>query len=146
MKGRWVLVTLVVVIVAILVVFLWPTGDPFAGIETVAIQGPDWGRWPQGELIRGPFLEGLEIFLNGRKIRIVGDVGQADAVLAIRGLNLGKIELTIEAGKVRGRASATCVLTNLKTSEEYLMDFYLTLEDGELEARLVTRRFWEFWK
>lgn len=146
MKSRWMLGILAVVAVAVLVVVLWPTGDPFAGVETVAIQGPDWGNSPQDELIHGPFIEGLEITLREKNIRIVGNVNEADAVLAIRDLKLGKIELTIEGGKVRGRASATCVLTNLKTDEEYLMDLYLTLEDGKLEARLETRKLWQFWK
>lgn len=146
MKSRWMLGILAVVAVAVLVVVLWPTGDPFAGVETVAIQGPDWGNSPQDELIHGPFIEGLEITLREKNIRIVGNVNEADAVLAIRDLKLGKIELTIEGGKVRGRASATCVLTNLKTDEEYLMDLYLALEDGKLEARLETRKLWQFWK
>lgn len=146
MKSTWIPAVLAVVIAAILVVILWPTGDPFAGVETVAIQGPDWGRSSQDELLRGPFIEGLEITLDEKNIKIVGNVNEADAVLAIRDLKLGKIELTIESGKVRGRASATCVLTNLKTNEEYVMDFYLTLENGKLEARLETRKFWQFWK
>ncbi|MCR4403991.1 MAG: hypothetical protein NUW06_01620 [Candidatus Acetothermia bacterium] len=146
MKSRWVLGIPAVVAVAVLVVVLWPTGDPFAGVETVAIQGPDWGRSAQDELIQGPFIEGLEITLDEKNIRIVGNVNEADAVLAIRDLKLGKIELTIEGGQVRGRASATCVLKNLKTNEEYLLDFYLTLEDSRLEARLETRKFWQFWK
>lgn len=146
MRSRWILGALAVGAIAILVVVLWPTGDPFAGVEAVAIQGPDWGRSPQGELLRGPLLEGLELTLDEKRIRIVGDVNEADAVLAIKEIKAGRIELAFEAGQVRGRASATCVLTNLKTNEEYLMDFYLTLEGGKLEARLVTRRFWEFWK
>lgn len=146
MKSRWILAALAVVVVTVVVVLLWPTGDPFAGVETVAIQGPDWGRSPQGEVLRGPFIEGLEITLDEKNIKIVGDVSQADAVLAIRDLKLGKIELTIEGGRVRGRASATCVLTNLRTNEEYLLDFYLTLENGKLEARLETRKLWQFWK
>ncbi|MGQ9478038.1 MAG: hypothetical protein ACUVRH_06080, partial [Candidatus Bipolaricaulia bacterium] len=142
----WLLGTLAVLAAAILVVILWPTGDPFAGVETVAIQGPDWGKAPQDEMIHGPLIAGLEITLDERKIRIVGDPTQADAVLAIKEIKVGKIEVSLEGGKVQGRASATCVLTNLKDGREYIMDFYLTLEEGRLEARLVARRSWEFWK
>jgi hypothetical protein len=145
MRSRWVLVALAVAVAAI-AVFFWPTGDPFAGVETVAIQEPDWGSSPQGQVLRGPFLEGLRLTLDGKHIRIVGDASQADAVLAIKDFKLKRIELAIEGGKIQGQASATCILTNLTTHEEYLMDFYLTLQNGKIEARLETRKAWQFWK
>jgi hypothetical protein len=145
-RRRWVTATLAVLIIAILAVIFWPTGDPFAGVERVAIQTPDWDKTPQGEVIQGPFIEGLKITLGERNITIVGDLGEADAVLVIKGIKLDKLEVFIAEGRIHGQLSAACILTNLKTGEEYILDFYLTLENGTVEARLVTRRFWQFWQ
>lgn len=145
-SSRWLVGTLAVLVIAVLAVVFWPTEDPFAGVKMVAIESPNWGESPRGEIIRGPFTDGLEITLGEKNITIVGNLEEADARLAIRDLRLGKIELLIEGGRVKGKASATCILTNLKNGEEYIMDFYLTLENGEVEARLVTRKFWQFWK
>jgi hypothetical protein len=69
-----------------------------------------------------------------------------NVAFAIEEIKLGKLEVLIAEGEIRGELSATCILTNLKTGEEYTLDFYLTLEDGEVEARLVTRKFWQFWE
>jgi len=146
MRKGWAVAVPAVLAIAILAVVFWPTGDPFAGVEAVAIQSPDWGEAPQGELIRGPFIEGLKITLGEKNITIVGNLGEADAVLVVKEIELGKLEVLIAEGQIRGQLSATCILKNLKTGEEYLMDFYLTLEDGELKARLVARKFWEFWR
>ncbi len=145
-RRRWTLAIPAVLVIAILAVIFWPTGDPFAGVERVAVQSPDWGETPREEIIQGPFIEGLQITLGEKNITIVGDLEKADAVLAIKEIKLGKLEVLIAEGRIHGRASATCILTNLKTGEEYLMDFYLTLENGRVEARLVTRKFWQFWR
>ena len=145
-KRRWMVAIPAVLVIAVLAVVLWPTGDPFAGVERVAIEAPDWGETPRGELVQGPFIEGLKITLGERNITIVGDLGEADAVLAIKEVKLVKLEVLIAEGEIRGRLSATCILRNLKTGEEYLMDFYLTLENSRVEAKLVTRKFWEFWR
>lgn len=146
MRKRWAVVVPAVLVMAILAVVLWPTGDPFAGVERVAIEAPDWGETPRGETVQGPFIEGLKVTLGEKNITIVGDLGEADAVLAIKEIKLGKLEVLIAEGEIRGELSATCILKNLKTGERYLMDFYLTLEDSELKAKLVTRKFWQFWE
>lgn len=145
-RRRWIISSIAVLVLGILAVVLWPTGDPFAGVETVAIRSPDWGEEPKGEVIQGPFIDGLKVTLGEKNIAIVGSVDQADAVLAVKEIRLDRIELLIEGGRLKGRASATCLLKNLETGQEYLMDFYLTLEDDQLEARLVTRKFWQLWK
>jgi hypothetical protein len=145
-RRRWTLAIPAILVIAILVIVFWPTGDPFAGVERVAVQSPDWGETPRGEAIQGPFIEGLKVTLGEKNITIVGDLEKADAVLAIKEIKLGKIEVLIVEGQIRGRLSATCILTNLKTGEEYLMDFYLTLEGGQVRARLVRRKFWQFWE
>lgn len=145
---RWTVLgsVVAVLVIGILVVVLWPSGDPLAGVETVAIQGPDWGQTPQGAIVQGPFLHGLEITLQDHKITIVGQRDQADAVLVVKDVRLGRIELVIGQDGFKGRASASCTLTDLRTGRERRMDFYLTVENGTVEARLVPQKFWQVWK
>jgi len=135
-----------VVAIAVLIVVFWPTGDPLAGVETVAIQSPNWGEEPQGDIIQGPFIDGLQVTLGEKDITIVGNIDEADAILAVRDIKVGRIEVLIQEGRVRGKVSATCTLTDLRSGQERLMDFYLNLEDGTIEAELVARKFWQVWK
>jgi len=74
----WATVALIVGL-ALGLVFLWPAPDPFAGVETVALATPSGGalRLPQG------VLDGLEIALGERNVRLVARPEEADAVLAI---------------------------------------------------------------
>lgn len=148
MGRKWTITGSVVAVIAIavLVIVLWPTGDPLAGVETVAIQSPNWGEEPQGEIIRGPFIDGLEVTLGEKNITIVGTAAEADAILAIKEIEVGRIEVLIQEGSVRGRVTAVCTLVDLQTSKEHVMDFHLTLEDGTIEADLVARKFWQVWK
>ncbi len=76
MKRNWRFVILAgaVVAIAILVVVFWPAGDPLAGVETVALKSPNFEEAPQGEIIQGPFIEGLELTLGEKRITIVGSV------------------------------------------------------------------------
>ncbi|MCR4392051.1 MAG: hypothetical protein NUV94_04550 [Candidatus Acetothermia bacterium] len=104
------------VVTALLLVILWPAGDPLAGVETVAI---------------------------------VGDPTAADAVLTIKDVRVDRVELLIEQGRVLGRLSATCTVTDVRTGKAQVMDFYLAylaLENGQVRADLVPRKFWQFWK
>ena len=150
MKRNWRFVVLggAAVAIVILVVVFWPAWDPLAGVETVALKSPNFEEAPQGEIIQGPFIEGLELTLGEKRITIVGSVDEADAVLEITdiAINLGDIEIRIGESGISGKASAVCTLTDLRTGEEHIMDFYLTLKNGTVQARLVVRRFWEFWK
>lgn len=143
-KWTWVGSAVAVVAIATLIVVLWPSGDPLAGVETIAVQSPDWREAPQGEIIQQPFTAGLKVTLEDRDITIVDDLEKADAILAIKEIKLGKLEVLATEGEIRGKLSATCILTDLKTGKEYLMDFYLTLENDTVEAKLVTRKFWRF--
>lgn len=133
-------------VVVILVIVFWPTPSPFAGIDTVAVQSPNWGQAPKGEVIKGPFIEGLEVTLGEENITIVGNLDEADALLAITEIKTGKIEVRLEEGQITGLITATCILTNLDNGKYYTLDFYLTFGDGEPRSRLKVRRFWEFWK
>ena len=63
---KWILSGLAVVVVACVIVVLWPAGDPLAGVDSVAVAPPDWSADPQGAAVRGPFLKGLEITLEDR--------------------------------------------------------------------------------
>lgn len=148
MKKTWAITGSVVAVIAIaiLIVVFWPTGDPLAGVETVAIQSPNWGEEPQGDVIQGPFIDGLQVTLGEKNITIVGSIDEADAILAVRDIKVGRIEVLIQEGRVRGKVSATCTLTDLRSGQERLMDFYLNLEDGTIEAELVARKFWQVWK
>ncbi len=148
MGRKWTITGSVVVVIAIavLVIVFWPTGDPLAGVETVAIQSPNWGEEPQGEIIQGPFIDGLEVTLGEKNITIVGTAAEADAILAIKEIEVGRIEVLIQEGSIRGRVTAVCTLVDLQTGREHVMDFHLTLEDGTIEADLVARKFWQVWK
>ncbi len=145
-KWTWVGSAVAVVAIAALIVVFWPSGDPLAGVETIAVESLDWRETPQEEIIQGPFFNGLKIILGNRNITIVGNVDEADAVLMIKEIKVETIEVLINEGGVKGKASATCVLTDIETGEEWIMDFYLTLENGEVEGKLVNRKFWQFWK
>jgi len=145
-KWTWAGGTVAVVAIAALIVVFWPSGDPLAGVETIAVESLDWRESPQGEIIQGPFFDGLKVILGNRNITIVGNVDEADAVLVIKEIKLGKIEVLINEGGVKGKASATCVLTDIDTGEEAILDFYLAIENGTVEAKLVPRRFWQVWK
>ena len=148
MKRIWAITGSVVAVIAIavLVVVFWPTGDPLAGVETVAIQSPNWGEEPQGEIIQGPFVDGLQLILGDKNITVVGSVDEADVILAVKDIRVGRIEVLIQEGSIRGKVSATCTLTDLRSGRERLMDFYLTLADETVEAKLVARKFWQVWK
>ena len=148
MGKKWTITGSVVAVIAIavLIIVFWPTGDPLAGVETVAIQSPNWGEEPQGEIIQGPFIDGLEVTLGEKNITIVGTAAEADAILAIKEIEVGRIEVLIQAGSIRGKVTAVCTLVDLQTGKERVMDFHLTLEDGTVEADLVARKFWQVWK
>ncbi len=143
---EWILSGLAVVAIACLIIVLWPAGDPLAGVESVAVTPPDWGGTPRGAAVQGPFLRELELTLGDKNITIVADPAQADAVLVVKRVDLGRIAFRIDEGGITGRATAACVLTDQRTGERHLMDFSLTVRNGEVRARLVPRRFWEVWK
>jgi len=39
-----------------------------------------------------------------------------------------------------------CTLTDVKTGRTHVMDFRLTIDNGNVEARLTPRRFWQAWR
>ena len=143
-KWKWVGSIAGVVIIAVVVILLWPAADPLAGVETVAIRVGD-DPTSRSEV---DFERELRVVLGNRDIRIVADEASADVILSLTDLrvNLGEIEISLTEGRLRGRATAICVLTDVRTGERHTMDFVLTMEDDSVRAELVPRKFWQFWK
>jgi hypothetical protein len=79
-------------------------------------------------------------------VRIVADTQAADAVLVVRDVRVEAIELRLDSGQLTGRVNATCVLTELRTGDNWVMDFTLELRNGTVRASLAVRKFWQFWK
>lgn len=129
----------VVVILAVVVVALWPASDPLRGVETVAIAGPSGETSKLPPEVRGA----LEIVLDEHRIRIVPDRAQADAVITIERLDLQDLEIRLGE---ESYARLHAVVLVSKEGREYTMDLYVTLDEEGLKAKLVGRRPWEFWK
>ena len=142
-KRTWIWGGIAAVVVAVVVIVLWPAPDPLAGVETVAVRVGD--RPASGDV---DFESELRIVFGNRDIEIVSDEASADAVLSLTDLrvNLGDVEISLTEGRLSGRASAECVLTDVRTGEVHTMDFYLRFENGSVRADLVPRKFWQFWK
>ncbi len=129
---RWTLL-LVIVGIAAGIVLLWPAPDPLQGVETVAIEAPS------GEAVKLPpeVLDGLEIVLEGRRIRIVSDPGEADAVIT-----LVPEEVTVRISSETG-LEVRALLWLTKDGRRYKLELVATLNEQGLSARLVSKRFWE---
>jgi len=143
-RTRWMTGLSVILVAAILALLLWPTPDPLAGVDTVAIRvGNDAGSSQAFD-----FETELGLVLSGRNIRVVSDESAADLVLSLDDfrVNLGDIEISLTDGTLRGRATAICVVTDVRTGESHTMDFVIQIEDGNVNAELHGRKFWEFWK
>jgi len=142
-KRTWILGSVAAVVIAIGVIVLWPAPDPLAGVETVALRV---GDEPAPTAV--DFESELRVILGDRDIRIVSDEASADVLLSLTDLrvNLGDIEISLTEGRLSGRASAECVLTDIRTGDVHTMDFVLRIENGTVSARLVPRKFWQVWK
>jgi len=143
-KTRWMVGILVVIVAAILVVLFLPVPDPLAEVDTVAVRvGSDS---PASSSL--DFESELSLVLSGRDIRIVSDEASADLVLSLDdfSVNLGDIEISLTDGMLRGKASAVCTVTDVRTGDTHTMDFVLQIENGDVHAELIGRKFWQFWK
>ena len=143
-KRTWIWGSLAAVAVAIVVIVLWPAADPLAGVETVAVRVGDDPAPSNGV----DFESELRVILGDRNIQILSDEASADVILSLTDLrvNLGDIEISLSEGRLSGRASAECVLTDVRTGAVHTMDFNVRLEDGSVSAELVPRKFWQIWK
>lgn len=143
-RTRWILGIVGVIVAALVVVMLLPAPDPLADVESVAVRvGNDT---PSSAAF--DFESELGLVLGGRDIRIVSDEAAADLVLSLDdfSVNLGDIEISLTEGTLRGRASAVCTVTDVRTGNTHTMDFVLRVEDGNVHAELIGRKFWQFWK
>jgi len=133
-----------VLVAAVLVIVLWPAPNPLAGVETVAVRvGEDS---PSSQAF--DYEEELGLVLSGRDIRIVSDESTADLVLSLDDfrVNLGDVEISLTEGNLHGKASAVCIVTDVRTGATHTMDFIVRFENGDVHAELTGRKFWEFWK
>jgi len=137
-KG-WLMLAGVFVIAVALVIF-WPR-DPLQGVETVAIAGPNiaFPDYKNGPSLDSVF-DGLEIALDERRIRIVTDSSEADAVITIEPQE-ADIHISGEGLEARVR----CLVTR-EDGRRYTMYLYVKLDEQGFTARLESRKFWEFWK
>jgi hypothetical protein len=125
-----------VLVVAAAIVLLWPTPDPLAGVQTVAIAGPD-GQRPG---LASQVFEGLEIALDEHNIKIVASPSEADAIVFIEP-QAADIRIDDQGFRARVR----CRVTREDGSQSE-MDLYVIVDEQGLTAKLESRRFWEFWK
>jgi hypothetical protein len=133
-----------VLAVAIAVIVLWPAPDPLRSARTVYL---DTGV---ADSVRGAaeVEEGLNFVLHDRSLTLVSDRGAADVELRVQdvSVNLGDVTVTLGQGGIRGRVKAVCRVTDLRSDRTHTMDLTVTVQDGAVTARLVGRKFWEFWK
>ena len=143
-KTKWIVGLIGILAAAILVIVLWPAPDPLAGVETVVVRVGDDSASSQAF----DFKEELSLVLSGRDIRIVADESSADLVLSLDDfrINLGDIEISLTEGSLQGKASAVCIVTDVRTGDTHTMDFVIRFENDEVHAELTGRKFWEFWK
>lgn len=141
---KWLVGILLIMATAVVVMILWPASDPLAGVDSVAIRVRD----DSASTHSFDFEAELGLVLSGRNIRVVSDEAAADLVLSLDELrvNLGDIEISLTDGTLRGKASAVCIVTDVRTGETHTMDFTIQVENGDVRAALVGRKFWQFWK
>jgi hypothetical protein len=132
------------VVAAIVVIVLLPAPDPLRNARTVYL---DTGAAPGG---RGAaeLEDGLSFVLNDRSLLLVPDRAQADAELHVQDIsvNLGDVTVSLGEGGISGRVKAACRVTNLRSDKTYTMDLTVTVRENVVTAKLVGRKFWEFWK
>lgn len=132
------------VVAAIVVIVLLPAPDPLRNARTVYL---DTGA-AQGGRGAAELEEGLSFVLNDRSLLLVPDRAQADAELHVQDIsvNLGDVTVSLGEGGISGRVKAACRVTNLRSDKTYTMDLTVTVRENVVTAKLVGRKFWEFWK
>ena len=125
-----------VLVIAVAIVTLWPSPDPLAGVQTVAITGPD-GQKPG---LASQVFQGLEIALGEHNIKIVANTSEADAIFTIE-----PQAADVRIDEQGFRARVQCLVTR-DDGSKYGMDLYITADAQGISAKLESRRFWEFWK
>jgi hypothetical protein len=132
------------IIVAVVVIVLWPAPDPLRNARTVYL---DTGA-AQGAHGTAELEDGIGFVLNDRNLVLVSNRAEADAEIRVQDIsvNLGDVTVSLGEGGISGRVKAACGVTNLRTDKTYTMDLSVTVQSGIVSAKLVGRKFWEFWK
>ena len=138
----WMSVGLVLV-VGLVVILAWPAPNPLADAQTVAIRSSSSASASSINL-----REELQLVLSGRNLRIISDESAADLVVTLDEVrvNLGDVEVSLSDGDLRGRASAVCIVTDVRSGRTYTMDLLVRFDTKGVHASLSGRRFWQFWK
>jgi len=139
-KLGWGVTVGVIVLIAVVVLLLWPPSDPLANVQTVAIQPLSNNPPPADTSQQPPLVRGLEIALNDRHIRIVTDPDAADAVIAIE---FDKADIHLDKNGIQ--ATARAIITK-KNGERGVLFLTLNVDQAGIHANFVEHKFWEFWK
>jgi len=136
--------SLATIAIAVAVIVLWPAPDPLRNARTVYLDaGAAQGGHGAAELE-----DGLGFVLNDRNLVLVPDRASADAVIAVQSItvNLGDVSVSLDQGGITGKVKAACEVTNLRNNRTYTMDLTVTVQNDTVSAKLLGRKFWEFWK
>lgn len=119
------------------IVLFWPAPQPLQGVETVAVEGE--GNLP------GDLVEGLEIALDDRQIRIVSRSENPDAVITLIEPTSANVDFQISDGGFQGQANLA-LRVERKNEQQYMMDLNVHFDGTTLTAELSSRPFWQVWK
>ena len=134
---RTLLIAIGVVALTGAIVLLWPAAQPLQGVETVAVEGQSG--------LPGDLVQGLEIALDDRKIRIVSKGENPDAVVTLIEPTSANVDFQINEGGLRGQANLA-LRVERDDGQRYMMDLVVRFDGTNLTAELTSRRFWEVWK
>lgn len=134
---RTLLIVIGVVALTGAIVLLWPAAQPLHGVETVAVEGESG--------LPGDLVQGLEIALDDRKIRIVSRSENPDAVITLIEPTSANVDFRINDGGFRGQAKLA-LRVERDDGQQYMMDLVVRFDGSDLTAELTSRRFWEVWK
>jgi len=129
---------------AVALIVSLPAPDPLRNARTVYL---DTGA-TAGDRGTDELEDGLRFVLNDRNLLLVSNRADADAELRIEDLsvNLGDVTLSLGQGGFTGQVKAVCGVTDLRSGRTYTMDLTVTVQSHVVTAKLVARKFWEFWK
>lgn len=119
------------------IVLLWPAPQPLQGVETVAVEGE--GGLP------GDLVQGLEIALDDRQVRIVSKSDDPDAVITLIEPTSANVDFQIDDGGLRGQAHLALRVEH-EDGRTQMMDLNVRFDGSDLTAELTSRRVWEVWK
>lgn len=119
------------------IVLLWPAPQPLQGVETVAVEGE--GNLP------GDLVEGLEIALDDRQIRVVSESENPDAVITLVEPTSANVDFQIGDGGFQGEAHLA-LRVERDDGRQHMMDLNVRFDGTDLTAELTSRPFWQVWK